>query len=116
MTKPNTLKGYIGFNRLMKDMQKYAILPAEMQKLRDTLDEMNISWQDETTPPEMEIVIYRTKFDYNGNNYSVISGFGTYGGEHGLLELMLNDNCEEVHGFYTAQDILNIMKGETLYG
>lgn len=59
--------------------------------------------------------IYRTHFDYNSDHYSVIYGFGTYGGwdrfsekeDPKLLELMIND--DEPTGYYTAADIIWII-------
>ena len=91
----------------------------EMLKLRDMLDEMNIDWEDDSdpiTPTTIECRIYRTHFYHNGDDYSVIYGYGTYGGwnrflEKGdpqLLELMINKG--EPTGGYTADDIINIMK------
>lgn len=51
----------------------------EMLKLRDMLNKMNIDWEDDSDSPS-EHMIYRTQFYYNEDAYSVIYGFGTYGG------------------------------------
>jgi hypothetical protein len=91
----------------------------EMLKLRNMLDKMNIDWEDDSdhlTPNTIECRVYRTKFYINSDTYSVIYGYGTYGGwnrflEKGdpkLLELMIND--EEPTGWHTAENIINIMK------
>ena len=87
----------------------------EMLKLRTMLDEMDIDWEDDSDSPS-EYMIYRTHFYYNADAYSVIYGYGTYGGwnrfpekeDPQLLELMIND--DESTGGYTADDIINIMK------
>lgn len=91
----------------------------EMLKLRDMLDKMNIDWEDDSdpiTPNTIECRVYRTQFYYNGDDFSVIYGFGTYGGwnrfaekeDPKLLELMIND--EEPTGWHTADDIIKITK------
>lgn len=95
----------------------------EMLKLRNILDEMNIDWEDDSDPltsTTIEYRIYRTRFYKNCDRYSVIYGFGTYGGwnclseclsekeDPKLLELMIND--EEPTGYHTANDIIVIMK------
>lgn len=91
----------------------------EMLKLRDILDEMNIDWTDDSdslTPTTIECRIYRTTFYLNGDRYSIVYGFGTYGGwnrfsekvDPQLLELMINH--EEPTGWHTAEDIISIMK------
>lgn len=95
--------------------------PNEMKKLRTLLDEMCIKWQDAShIMPQDEIergmkmlgvlemfvdsTIYRTHFDVDGIHYSVICGYGTYGGEEGLLEMMIG--CSEPTGWLTAEDII----------
>lgn len=90
----------------------------EMLKLRDMLDEINIDWTDDSdtlTLNNNECRFYRTKFYNNSDRYSVIYGFGTYGGwncfsekDPKLLELMING--EEPTGWHTAEDIIKIMK------
>lgn len=91
----------------------------EMLKLRDMLDKLNIDWEDDSdplTPDTIECRIYRTHFYKNCDRYSVVYGFGTYGGwnrlfgkeDPKLLELMIND--EEPTGWHTAADVINIMK------
>ena len=67
----------------------------EMKKFRKILDDNNIAWQDKsvTYPSDKhrrEIVIYicRTHFTYKHKLWSVINGFGTYGGYFGL-----NNDC-----------------------
>lgn len=91
----------------------------EMLKLRDILDEMSIAWTDDSdplTPDTIECRIYRTTFYANSARYSVVYGFGTYGGWNRFsekadpqrLELMINS--EEPTGWHTAEDIISIMK------
>ena len=77
-------------------------MPKKKKKLRTMLTEMGIKWQDKSLIyPEDKIIyimnmynlsreiadvsIYRTRFDAIGCHYSVICGYGTYGGEEGLL-------------------------------
>ena len=101
----------------------------EMKKLRDKLDKLGIVWHDETTStPEnvieemvrkgckrqyCEVTIYRTHFIINDVKYSVINGFGTYGGyepfsdqNNGLLEMMAENDGDPV-GWLTADDVIN---------
>lgn len=92
-------------------------MPEEMTKLRNALDARKIYWIDKSDTyerefPFLDMCIYRTWFLYNGNHYSVISGLGTYGGQWGLLELMINDN--EPKGSLTAEGVLTIMDGGEL--
>lgn len=96
-------------------------MPSEMQKLRTMLTEMGIKWQDKSAiypedrildimkmfnvPREIaDVSIYRTHFDAIGCHYSVICGYGTYGGEEGLLEMISDD--EDPTGWLTAEDII----------
>jgi hypothetical protein len=101
----------------------------EMIKLRKLLTQKGIEWQDQSIIQQEELIarlsaesgfereyfdttIYRTHFDYKGSHYSVINGFGTYGGyepfekkNYGLLELMRDDNNPV--GWLTAQEIID---------
>lgn len=96
-------------------------IPNEMSKLRTMLTEMGIKWQDKSAIyPEnrireimnmfnvsrqiADVSIYRTHFDAIGCHYSVVCGNGTYGGEKGLLEMMVNG--AEPTGWLTAEDII----------
>lgn len=70
-------------------------MPEEMVLLRELLDKKQIYWVDDTTDrsecfPFLDLSIYRTKFKNNGHSYLVISGYGTYGGDYGLLELSID--------------------------
>lgn len=70
-------------------------MPEEMKLLREALDKKQIYWEDDTTDksegfPFLDLSIYRTTFRHNGHSYSVISGYGTYGGDYGLLELTID--------------------------
>lgn len=94
----------------------------EMLKLRKLLTEQEIEWHDCSEPPEYPLRIDRTHFDYNGFSWSVVNGFGTYGGynshfnkkNQGLLELMsaaVGDG--EPVGFLTAEQAMRlILEGE----
>lgn len=88
----------------------------EMTKLRKLLTEQGIEWHDASTPPEYPIQIDRTHFDYKGYAWSVINGFGSYGGigifrdkkNMGLLELMsaaVNDGAPI--GYLTAAQVMD---------
>lgn len=109
-------------------MTRNIVLCKEMKKLRAELDKRGIPWTDNskiTTDEELQrctrlyfslpasyydTSIYRTKFTYNGKQYSVINGYGTYGGyepwngkNNNLLEMMIDDN--DPIGWLTADDV-----------
>lgn len=85
----------------------------EMKKLRSYLDDHGIEWIDQSeedkNPKFLDMSIYRTWFDLNGERCSVVNGFGTWGGwthrvdNLGLLEMMYRG---EVEGHLTADDII----------
>lgn len=88
----------------------------EMTKLRKLLTEQGIEWHDASTPPDYPLQIDRTHFDYKGYSWSVINGFGTYGGigifrdkkNMGLLELISNAiNDGEPIGYLTAAQVMD---------
>ena len=90
-------------------------MPTEMMILRQILDEKGIEWEDDTFDrrdgfPFLDLSIYRTKFRYDGHLYSVISGYATYGGEYGLLEVMIDSN--DPIGSLTHEGVLNLIEGE----
>lgn len=98
----------------------------EMKKLRQMLDEKNIPWHDASDvmsgSKEWPMWICRTHFEYNGLKFSVVNGFGTYGGWYGanpgmtedknmgLLEIVIEDN--EPVGWLKAEDIMKILGGK----
>lgn len=93
----------------------------EMKCLRAFLDKKGISWIDDSDDSDDDIdIIYRTKFEVNDDNISVIFGHGTYGGvavfddsiNHGRLEMMINNN--EPEGWLTADDIIQQLELYTL--
>lgn len=108
----------------------------EMKKLRKMLDEKGIKWEDCSgiTPDELieksvatgidknfaDVTIYRTHFESDGYKYSVIYGYGTYGGydplsgdDRGLLECMTDKAYDgEPLGWLTAEQIMNIAKAK----
>ena len=88
----------------------------EMVKLRKELDARGIKWEDASTTPKSdpELRLDRTHFRYKGKSYSVINGYGSYGGymqstsdNRGLLELMVDHN--EPKGWLTSDAVLEIM-------
>lgn len=97
------------------------IVCEEMNKLRQMLDKKNIPWHDKSEimseNKDWPMWICRTHFEYKGIKFSVINGFGTYGGwfganpgiseeeNMGLLELMMDDD-NEVFGWLEAEDIM----------
>lgn len=92
------------------------IICEEMQKLRDALDKMGVEWVDASEEWTKDFCICRTHFSYNNKRYSVINGFGSFGGYYkfsednkNLLEIMLPNN--EIEGYLTAEDVLNLIKG-----
>lgn len=102
----------------------------EMKKLREMLTERGIEWKDVSSIEHgidkyhADSTIYRTHFETGGFKYSVIYGYGTYGGydpfngdNPGLLECMtseLNDGCPV--GYMTAQDVINVIDGKYCIG
>ena len=96
------------------------IVCEEMKKLRQMLDEKNIPWHDASEimseDKEWPMWICRTHFEYNGLKFSVVNGFGTYGGWYGanpgmtedenmgLLEIMIEDS--DPVGWLKAEDII----------
>ena len=113
------------------------IMCEEMKKLRKELDRMGVKWKDvssitpETVIEEMvskgidrayaDTTMFRTHFEYGGYKFSVIHGYGSYGGkdaftghDSGLLECMTEAiNGGEPVGFLTASEVLNIMADAT---
>ena len=103
----------------------------EMVKLREELDKRNIAWVDKSdiyskeriemlkskgfTEEQSDLTMYRTHFTYKDHFYSVIFGYGSYGGTNPItsevsgdkLELMIDDNNPQ--GWLTAEDVLNII-------
>lgn len=85
----------------------------EMKRLREFLDKKGIHWIDDSDDSDDDIsIIYRTKFEVNNEDISVIFGHGTCGGvaafngniNHNKLEMRIN-HCEP-EGWLTADDII----------
>lgn len=102
------------------------IICEEMKKLRDALDKMGVEWVDASD--EWKIGEYDTcinffyicwtHFNYNGKRYSVINGYGSFGGydmfsddNKNLLEIMLPN--QEVVGYLTANEVMEILREVT---
>ena len=89
----------------------------QMQQLRAYLDNRGIAWIDKSDDFD-SLWICRTHFEFMNYNWSVINGYGTYGGinagckyNNGLLELMVSCvNGGEPIGDLTANDIISIME------
>lgn len=106
----------------------------EMKKLRQWLSDNDIVWFDRSTIMSEEKIdylmhlcgeierayfdtsIYRTHFIIKGELWSVINGFGTYGGfepfenkNYGMLELRIGDN--DPTGWLSADDITKMING-----
>lgn len=86
----------------------------EMKKLRTLLDAENIEWEDKSDNNSI-CPLCRTHFSYNGQRWSVIHGYGSYGGysafspDRGLLEAY-NFNDEPM-GYLTAEEVMQYVKG-----
>ena len=111
----------------------------EMHKLRALLDEKGIEWIDQSdiTPDEesevclkasnykfgsdmFDMTIYRTHFSVGKKKYSVVYGFGTYGGyspvwhkDDALLELWQLNGNDYPHGWLTAEEVIKECLEET---
>lgn len=96
----------------------------KMQKLRDWLDDQQIPWEDVSSdykdmiPEPYNTWMCRTHFEYKDNFYSVIHGYGSYGGlsllhvetlNHNLLEMM--DGNHEPIGYLTAEEVKEYVLG-----
>ena len=86
----------------------------EMKKLRALLDAENIEWEDKSDYSIYPIC--RTHFSYSGQRWSVIHGYGTYGGydpftgtDRGLLEAWSFSG--EPIGYLTAEEVMRYVKG-----
>lgn len=92
----------------------------EMAKLRKWLDDKNIEWEDYSEDidmhcDEVDFWMCRTRFKIRNKEISVINGMGSYGGfflrpkeNQGLLEIM--GLFHEVVGYYTAEDLIEILE------
>ena len=93
----------------------------EMIAFRKLLDEKRIEWEDLSTQQWEICPIDRTHFNHRGYKWSVINGYGTYGGvnvitrkNEGLLELMSEAvNGGEPLGFLTAKEAMCMVLGES---
>ena len=94
----------------------------EMVDFRKLLDEAAIDWEDRSDVNPW-CTIYRTHFWSRGNKYSVIHGYGSYGGvdpftqyDEGMLELMssaVNDGYPV--GYLTARKAYELVQ-ESIIG
>ena len=96
----------------------------ETKKLRKFLDDHGIEWFDKSSDFGDRIgfnfYIERTHFRLHDNLWSVIHGYGTYGGfngwekDSGLLELMTSAvNGGAPIGYLKAEDVIEFIKVRT---
>lgn len=90
----------------------------EMKLFREMLDAENIEWHDASSQ-SYELPMDRTHFEHRGYFWSVIHGFGSYGGpsfiqdDEGLLELMSDAvNKGEPIGWLTAKEAMQYVRGD----
>lgn len=90
------------------------MLNEEMRKFRTLLDAEHIEWNDLSDNGAYPMC--RTHFEYNGQRWSVVHGYGSYGGydfftgaDKGLLEVY--NFVEEPKGFLTAENAMQYVKG-----
>lgn len=91
----------------------------ELEILKSMLDQEHIDWHDASDPPDL-VQINRLHFKHRGEWWSVINGFGTYGGidsltekNQGLLELLSYAvNGGEPVGWLTAEEVMKYVRGE----
>ena len=89
----------------------------EMRELRKMLDAEGIDWHDKS---EFGLCpIWRTHFEHRGYHWSVIHGYGSYGGpsflqdDKGMLELMSNAvNKGDPIGWLTAEEAMQYVRGD----
>lgn len=93
----------------------------EMIKLRTMLTAEGIPWEDASDKADDIYHIDRTHFEYRKYSWSIIHGYGTYGGhslwnddkDEGKLELMSNAvNGGDPVGWLTADECMALVKGE----
>lgn len=89
----------------------------QMIKLRELLDREGIQWVDKSDDSDNPHRIDRTEFQVKNVEWSVIHGYGTYGGwktagnDSGLLELLTDAVRDgEAFGFLTADEIIGYVK------
>ena len=97
-------------------------MKTEMEKFRSLLDEAGIEWWDDSEMDHFagpDTYMERTKFEYRGSDWSVIHGFGSYGGydriskDKGLLELLSSAAGDgSPIGYLTARQAMKLVKGE----
>lgn len=88
------------------------VIVDEMKKFRELLDQNGIEWVDDSEALDTERYICRTH-PKNHERWSVINGFGTYGGydfdgkNKGLLEIMFEG---EVLGHRKAEETYKLVE------
>ena len=99
-------------------MLKVKAMTHEMKLFREMLDAENIEWHDASSQSN-ELPMDRTHFEHRGYQWSVIHGFGSYGGpsylydDKGLLELMSNAvNKGDPIGWLTAKEAMQYVRGD----
>ena len=95
------------------------VVTKEMKLLRDALTAKGIEWADKSSTKIADHWICRTHYSYGGYTWSVIHGYGTYGGigvypyeeDEGLLECMTSKDGD-VKGYLTAENVLALMEAD----
>lgn len=87
-------------------------MPEEMIYLRNALDARKVPWQGlsdnlDRSFPFLNLITYRTVYKWKEQEYCVKSGYGTLGGDKGLLELSIDKDLPI--GSLTAEKILRMM-------
>lgn len=87
-------------------------MPEEMILLRNALTARDIPWENmsynlDRSFPFLNLIVYRTVYDHNNHHWVVKSGYGTFGGDDGLLELEIDGDLPK--GRLKAVDILNLL-------
>ena len=91
---------------------------SEMEDLREYLTKQQITWTDVSSKDD-KYWICRTHFWLNGNRWSIIHGYGTYGGfseldkDSSLLELWASPvNDGDPVGYLTGKQVIEYIEQE----
>ena len=86
----------------------------ELEKLKKYLDENGIRNEWNSVLSDMDqIIVYDQK--HENRLWDVVSHYGSYGGDRGLLEIY-GSLCTDVIGWLTADDVIKIIKNNKKNG
>lgn len=94
-------------------------MPEELKVIQEILELNKIPYEERHHIDE-PYSLYRLHFVYKGNKWSVVSGYGSYGGNKGLLEIMRLGQVEseelypandEPIGWLTAEEVMLMIFG-----